>query len=198
MSLNFWWYISWPPEVQARTLKFFCIKVRDPTSDTLISINLLEFATVVINYAAATTAVYSPAFIPKNNTPYPTLLNLSDNSSALSWIRKATNSTPEGRALSRLLCTLQINNVLGLNGDFIAGKDNKVADGISRHSLSSNTDDPDFYSLFQKFLELQSCRRFHPSQEVLSCLMRALLKGQKTELFHQKMLGHFEAASSFI
>ena len=58
-DLNFWWNFQCLPEVQQRTLKYFIVKVKDPDSLSFISINLLEYATIIITYAAATTALPS-------------------------------------------------------------------------------------------------------------------------------------------
>jgi hypothetical protein len=54
---------------------------RDNAEGLLISTNALEFATVIINYCAALHVV-----LTKNptNDPYPVLLNVTNNASALS------------------------------------------------------------------------------------------------------------------
>ena len=195
-GLNFWWHYQWPLSIQQRTLKFFIVKVKDYETDTLISINLLEYATVIITYAAATTALlHDPS--PYNSTnPYPTLLNLADNTSALSWMRKAANSTPSGRALSRILCAIQINNKLGLNGGFISSVDNIVADKISRLLPSASSSTPSYALLFKEFPKLAFCRKFQLGPELQSCLLHALLSDQKVDLPLPKILGHFEPANA--
>ena len=132
LDLKFWWYLEWPPEIQAKTLKFFKFTVKDPSSGELISINLLEYATAIINYAAATVALQAnPDLISKDN-PFPVLLNFADNESTNSWVRKTPYSTPKHRALSRILCNLRMNNSLGLNSSYISTFDNFIADFISR------------------------------------------------------------------
>ena len=47
--MNFWWYIEWPEEIRKNTL----IYVRNNKDGTLISINVLEYAAILVNYAAA-------------------------------------------------------------------------------------------------------------------------------------------------
>ena len=53
LDLKFWWYIHWPEEVQSKTLKYFTFNKKDPTTGNLISIHLLEYAVVIINYSTA-------------------------------------------------------------------------------------------------------------------------------------------------
>ena len=88
--------------------------------------------------------------------PYPTLLNWADNITACSWVHKAASATIYSRYLSRLLCSLRINNPLGLNTDFIPGVENIIVDTISRlHPISGSP--PDFSVLFKEFPQLKSC-----------------------------------------
>jgi hypothetical protein len=49
IALRFWWHLRFPDEVIQRTLRF----KRDNADGMLILINILEFATVIINYCAA-------------------------------------------------------------------------------------------------------------------------------------------------
>ena len=195
LDLHFWWYINWPLEIQCKTVKYFTVSKQDPSSGELVSINLLEFAVVIINYAAATHALsLSP---PSGDNPYPTLLNWSDNMSANSWCNKAASSNLASRSLSRLLCSLRINNSLGLNTDFIPGIENIVADTISRlHPIAGSA--PDFSILFQEFPGLRTCRRFQPSAKLLSDLMHALLTGLNPGIPQAKTLGHFSPAKDTI
>ncbi len=48
----------------------------------LVLINVLEFVMVVINYCAALHVVWTS---PITDNPHPVFLNITDNSSALSW-----------------------------------------------------------------------------------------------------------------
>ena len=130
IDLKFWWYIHWPEEVQSKTIKYFTINKKDPTTGDLISINLLEFAVVIINYAAAS---YILSLCPPSmDNPYPVLLNWADNMTCNKWAIKSATTNLAGRGLSRLLCSLMLNNILGLNSDFIRGIHNIIADIISR------------------------------------------------------------------
>jgi hypothetical protein len=75
LSLSFWWHLPFPEEVRLRTP----LHKRDNADGLLISINVLEFVTVIINYCAALYMV-----LTKNPTSdlYPVLLNVTDNASA--------------------------------------------------------------------------------------------------------------------
>ncbi len=78
LSLGFWWHLPFPEEVKLRTL----LHKRDNADGLLISINILEFVTVIINYCAALHMVLTKN--PMSN-PYLVLLKVTDNASALSW-----------------------------------------------------------------------------------------------------------------
>ena len=47
-NLGFWWHLEWPPKVRAHTLRY----IKNNRSNQLISINSLEYAVILINYAA--------------------------------------------------------------------------------------------------------------------------------------------------
>jgi hypothetical protein len=80
-----------------------------------------------------------------------------------------------------LFCGLLIGSPLGINGKFISSEDNEIADEISRMKkqacdLSSQTRPSfDFTSLTQKYKQLNVCRSFHPSPELISVLWDVVL-----------------------
>jgi hypothetical protein len=94
LSLGFWWRLPFPEEVKLRTL----LHKRENADGLLISINVLEFVTVIINYCAALHTV-----LTKNPTskPYPVLLNVTNNPSALSWTTGACCKSKIGHLLTR-------------------------------------------------------------------------------------------------
>jgi len=55
-ELKFWFFLEWPDFVKSKTLKAFKV-VAKINHDAFISINLLEFVTVIILYMAATQLV---------------------------------------------------------------------------------------------------------------------------------------------
>ncbi len=78
VTLGFWWHICFPDVVVWRTLQF-----KTSNNDgMLVLINVLEFVTVIINYCAALHVVWTS---PVTDNPHPVILNVTDNSSTLSW-----------------------------------------------------------------------------------------------------------------
>lgn len=80
-----------------------------------------------------------------------------------------------GRSLALLQCALMMNNHVGIHVDHVTTKDNEIADRISRIDDETNAHDY-FTSITQDFPQLKSCRRFHPNQELVSCVMEVLLQ----------------------
>lgn len=167
LGFNFWWHLTWPKKVLKRTKLY----VENNKKGRLISINVLEFISVIINYAAAYTALQLDGCVD----PHPVLLNLCDNKSAIRWtIRFCKDSLP-GRALGRLFCMLLVNSNLGINSKWISTHENDIADAISRLKLTNEQQSFDYSTLKQHFPELATCRTFHPSQELLSIIYQCVL-----------------------
>jgi hypothetical protein len=183
---NFWWHMEWPEEIKALTLKNLTVTRRCKITNKLISINLLEFVVEIINYAAATHIFQCTP----STYEYATLQNWADNKTAEAWIKKAATKTNKGKALQRTLCSLMINNPVSIKSDCIKGESNVLADAISR-TFSTTPSKTNFDNLFNKFPQIQSWKRFHPNQEMLSNLYSALLKEQDPGLYLTKKLGHF-------
>ncbi len=76
-TLGFWWHIHFLDEVVQRTLRF---KTNNEDS-MLMLINVLECVMVIINYCAALHVVRTS---PITNNPHPVILNVTNNSFALS------------------------------------------------------------------------------------------------------------------
>jgi hypothetical protein len=70
-TLGFWWHIHFPDEVVQRTL---CFKTNN-NDGMLVSINVLEFVMVIINYCAALHVVWTS---PVTDNPHPVILNITD------------------------------------------------------------------------------------------------------------------------
>jgi hypothetical protein len=143
LSLGFWWHLPFLEEVKLRTL----LHKRDNADGLLISINILKFVTVIINYCAALHMVLSknPA-----NDPYPVLLNVTDNASALSWTMGACHKSRIGPLLARFFCSLLINSPLGINSRWISTLHNAIANDIScaKTAASEYTHSPPLFRLF--------------------------------------------------
>jgi hypothetical protein len=112
LSLGFWWHLPFLEEVKLRML----LHKWDNADSQLISINVLKFVTIIINYCTALHMVLSTN--PTNN-PYPVLLNVTSNASALSWTTGACRKSRIGRLLARFFCLLLINPPLGINSQWI-------------------------------------------------------------------------------
>jgi hypothetical protein len=78
ITLELWWHIRFPDEVIQRTLQFKASN----NNGMHVSINILEFVMVIINYCTALHVVWTS---PITDDPHPVILNVTNNSSALSW-----------------------------------------------------------------------------------------------------------------
>ena len=185
---EFWIHHEFSEEIKKLTLKRLKIRLKKENSSELICINVLEFVIDIILYAAVTVHVReNPHLFPHIYVNY---LNFSDNTSTVSWNKKAALRSPKAKSLQLILCSIMINNTVGLKGEHISGINNDCADKISRVYSKSNSP-PSFKSLFQEYPSLKEWKRFHPSPELLSDLYSALLEGRAPEPSPRKNLGHF-------
>jgi len=185
-DLSFWWFVEWPEYVEQKTVKYF-IKYYHGVQSTRLSINLLEYIAIILSFAAAITRVTQGV---ETSQPHPTVLIYSDNTTALSWTKKAASSTKEGKALAHLLTSLMIHHPsVGLSSKFISGSDNTVADSISRMSTRAHLST--FSSLSQTYPSLRGLHRFHPSPDLLSRIWDALSSKQVHPLVPIPSLGRF-------
>ena len=175
VDLGFYWYLQWPSEITSKILKFF--KKRIKHNGEMVSINLLEYIVIIINYAICSHLYTSRGLDSKYK--HQTLLNWSDNKSAIAWTKKAAISTAGGKALSRIFLSLCINNDLQCCSDYINTKENVIADDLSRIHLSNTSE---FSTLKQAHLVLASYKRFPLNQEFISCLTQAVLCGHSPPL----------------
>jgi hypothetical protein len=172
-SLGFWWHLPFAEEVKLCTL----LHKWDNADGQLISINILKFVTVIINYCAALHMVLNTN--PTNN-PYPVLLNVTNNEFALSWTTSACCKSRIGCLLARFFCSLLINSPLGINSQWISTLHNAIADDIScaKNATSHHTHSHplfDYSSLQQKYSELSHCSFFRPSPELFYLIWEIVL-----------------------
>jgi hypothetical protein len=92
-TLGFWWHICFPDEVVQRTLQF----KTNNDNGMLVLINALEFMMVIINNCAALHVVLTS---PVTNDPHPVILNVTDNSSALSLTLHMCKQSKIGQMLA--------------------------------------------------------------------------------------------------
>ena len=174
IELRVWWHLAFPDEVVQRTLLY----LPNDAGERLISINVLEFVTVIISYCAALTVIEGDNFV---DDPYPVLLIITDNTSAQNWTNHTCKRSRIGRLLARFFCSLLIGSRLGINSKWISTEDNEVADQISRLRKESKANSPskhfsfDYHNLKQKYTELKHCRSFQPSRELLSLIWETVL-----------------------
>jgi len=139
----------------------------------LIDINALEYATIIISYAACVHYWITQGNCILKKIPHPLVRIFADNTSSESWTIKGCKRSLVGRRLARLQCSLMINNPVGVTADHIDTKANVIADKISRWNKESDIL-LGFDALLQEFPQLKCCRRFHPSPELISLVTDAL------------------------
>jgi hypothetical protein len=106
-TLEFWWHIRFPDEVVQRTLQ---LKTNN-NNGMFVLINILEFVSVIINYCAALHVVWTS---PITDDPHPLILNVTNNSSTLSWTFHMCKQSKIRRMLACFFCSLLINSPLGI------------------------------------------------------------------------------------
>jgi hypothetical protein len=185
LSLHFWWALEWPDYIECRTLRHL-----GKRSSHLISINLLEYATIVLGLAASILAWEQ---LPEPKPFHPLLLMLTDNTTAESWTKRIAGlKSPQARCLARLFChLLMFSPEFGIKTEHIEGEKNKLADFLSRLRRTLGDNSPlNFSDLAQTYPALHNCRRFHPSPELLSLLFSSLSSGSASIPTTRVPLGH--------
>lgn len=177
-KLRFFWHLTWPEWVRKRTKLY----LPNNKKGDLISINVLEFIAIIINYVATLTVLQLEPHVTED--PYPVLLNLADNTSAIRWTNHACKDSLAGRALGRLFCMLLVNSDLGINAEWLSTTENVIADEISRLKNANKDTFFDYSTLKQKFPQLATCRAFQPSRELLS-LIWLCVREQKSPSLEQ-------------
>jgi hypothetical protein len=79
--------------------------LKEDSDKRFISINTLEYVTIIISYCASLIAFATQKI---NNDPYPVVLCVTDNTSALNWTLHTSKKSRIGRALARFFCGLLI------------------------------------------------------------------------------------------
>jgi hypothetical protein len=176
ITLGFWWHLLFPKEVVEQTL----LHLKDNSSKRFISINCLEYVTIILNYCAS---LVTFATREVNDDPYPVVLCVTDNTSALNWTLHTSKKSIIGRALARFFCGLLIGSNVGVNAKWISTIENVIADKISRLKALINTNrtspssipNYNYANLQQEHGELRACAFFQPSHKLLSLIWEILL-----------------------
>jgi hypothetical protein len=160
--------------------------LKNNNDQNFISINVLEYVTVIINYCGARMAYMEDGF---TGDPHPVVFCVTHNVSAKNWMMHTCKKSIIGRALARFFCGLLIGSEVGINAKWISTVANKIADNILRlkKSLTSTTSSftyNDFSKLKQDHADLKHwyCRFYHPSQELLSMIWKIALTRKLPDL----------------
>ncbi len=169
------------------------IHKKDNKDGLLITIKVLEFTTVIINYCASL-----HMFPTKNITDnlHPVLLNVTDNASTLSWTNHTCRKSELGRLLAQFFCSLLINSPLGINSQWISTNNNKIADNIScAKKMSTNPSHSfDYSTLRQTHPELIHCSFFQFQPELILLIWKIVFTEKwpthkEVQTLKQKLLG---------
>ncbi len=158
--------------------------MKNDASQNFVSINVLEYVTIIINYCGALTAYLEDGH---KEDPHPVVLCVTDkNVSAKNWTMHTSKKSIIGRALAFIFCGLMIGSDVGINAKWIATETNKIADTISRlkksHTSTSISFHYDFSKLKQDHADLKHYRFYHPSQELLSLIWKTMLMQKSPDL----------------
>jgi hypothetical protein len=151
----------------------------------LVLINILEFVTVIINYCATLHVVRTS---PVTDDPHPVILNVTNNSSALSWTLHTCKRSKIRQMLAHFFCSLLIDLPLGINSQWISTIDNKIADDIScLKKQTDNNSSPafDYTILKQTYPELRHCSFFQIQPELILLTWDIMLT--KNRLNHEEV-----------
>jgi hypothetical protein len=176
ITLKFWWHLSFPKEIVEQML----LHLKNNSDHTFISINCLEYGTIIIDYCMALVVL---ATRKVNDDPYPVVLCITNSTSALNWMLHMSKKSIIGRALARFFCGLLISLQVGINAKWISTIKNVIANKISRLkrtnkiSPSSSTYKLtyNYSNLQQEHKELKACNSFQPSPKLLSLFWEILL-----------------------
>jgi hypothetical protein len=139
-----------------------------------ISINLLEYAAIIIGLAGS---IVAWEMLPLESRPsHPMVLLWTDNTTAKAWTKKISGlKTPQGRTLARIFSHLLMFSDVGIEAGYIEGEKNTIADYLSRIRFANDFSSFSIENLQTKFSCLKSSRPFLPSNELVSLLTTALL-----------------------
>jgi hypothetical protein len=171
LDLKFGWHLPVPEEVQQRTL----LHGEENSDRQLISISVLDFVTVIIDYITSLHVITTTNFTAD---PYWVLLNVTDNTSALSWTLHACRQSNIGQQLAQFFCLLLTNSPLGVNSKWISTHENTIPDEISRLKATLNKHSQltyNYSTLQQTFPELTCFSFFQPKPEIILLIWEIVL-----------------------
>jgi hypothetical protein len=160
----------------------------------LVLINVLEFVMVIFNYCTALHVVWTS---PVTDNPHPVILNVTYNSSALSWTLHTCKQSKIGQMLVCFFCSLLIDLPLGINSLWISMINNKIADNIPCLKKQSDNNSSlafDYTILKQMHPELRHCSFFQIQPELISLIWDIVLtkkwpNHKEVQTLKQRLLG---------
>lgn len=179
-TLEHWFDVIWCPKIhQGSTLN-------NKHADH-VHVNCLEHIVVLLQTAAATTAVEEglPDSVLRkfpNGVPVlPLLLALTDDKTTLSWSTRVTAKSWRGQQLTKTQAALHRRCDLGFDGRHLSGKLDVEADPISRPECDAHTPSAWRAQMFQQMPKLKSCHFFLPSPDLVSVISSHLFSEQFLE-----------------
>ena len=109
-----------------------------------VHINSLEFVVLIVQLAGIIARIEDLeatggdplAYFPRGLPAIPSWLGECDNTVSVSWENKATAKTHHGQGLVSVYSELRRRRMIHGSSNHLAGKDNDVADAISRNDFS--------------------------------------------------------------
>ncbi len=146
------------------------------SDSTFVSINCLEYVTIIINYCAALVVFSSHKII---DDPHPVVLCVMDNTNALNWTLHICKKLIISQALARFFCGLLIGSNFRVNTKWISTFEINITNKISRLKLTDNKSSSfpsyDHSKLQQKYKELKACNFFQMTAKLLLLIWEVLL-----------------------
>ncbi len=90
-------------------------------------------------------------------TAHPFLLNFCDNTAACAWVNDRCKHSLIDRRLGRLFVSLLMSTKIGIQAEWIATKDNFIADEILRLRKASKDYEHHYAKLKETYPMLASC-----------------------------------------
>jgi hypothetical protein len=181
VTLKFWWHLSFPETIVVKML----LHLKDNSNKSFISINCLEYETIILNYCDSIVAFATNKL---NNNPHLAVLCMTDNTSALNWTLHTSKKSMIGRALARFFVASWLGQMLAQmqNGSALS----KISLPTRYQGSKSSTQllwinllpTYDYTNLQQGHKELKACTFFQPSHKLVLLLWDILLMQKMSQL----------------
>ena len=92
----------------------------------LVTINTLEYDSLIVNYVAVSYMLTH--MHPTKGDPHPVVINYTDKRAAESWLIQASKLSHTGRTICYIQAAFTVNIPVGINAVHMMSKDNHIAD----------------------------------------------------------------------